>query len=90
MTTKTKYKEYDLHIIEVDDEYLYNIFGIEDGEPMEISKKNIDYLEDYLYDYDEDDEEDEPKMNDEEVKALFDHLKELLKTYKKVRVELAG
>lgn len=82
------YTEYNIRVVEVSDEYLYSIFGEEDGEPMEIDSKSIDYLEDYLLDYDESDEDDEPKMNDKDVKELFNHIKELLNTYKKVCVKL--
>ena len=53
---------------------------------MVISKESIEYLEDYLYDYDESDEEDEPKMNDEDVKRMYDFISDKLKEYKEIQV----
>lgn len=81
------YEDYEMYVIETSDEYLYDIFGEEDGEPMTIDKESLEYLEDYLLEYDETDEDDEPKMDDPNVKAMFEKIKNLLKKYKAVCVK---
>ena len=78
-----KIQEYERLMVKVSDDYLYGIFGIEDYEPMVITRDSIDCLEDYLLDYDEDDE---PKMNETEVQELFSYIKNKLEKYKEVQV----
>ena len=81
-----EFKTYERLIVVTNDEYLYGIFGEDDREPMVINKESIEYLEDYLYDYDESDEEDEPKMNDEDVKGMYNFISDKLREYKEIQV----
>lgn len=85
-----KVKTYERLIIETNDRWLYQLFGLDSGlddaKPMVITREGIDCLEDYLLDYDESDEYDEPKMNDKDNKEMFDTIKKYLKKYKEVQV----
>ena len=79
-------EDYDIHVIEVEDGYLYYLFGENgNGEVMEIDNESLEYLEDYLLETDEDNES---KMDDKSVKELFEKIKKSLKAYNKVCVRL--
>lgn len=60
------------------DEDIYYIFGQEDGLPMDITNKSIEYLEPYLKEVNK---QDIPK-----VKTMMNEIKNLLKNFDKVRV----
>ena len=81
-----EFKTYERLIIETNNEYLFDIFGDGGESPKIIDEESIEYLADYLYEYDEDDEDDKPKIDDKDVKAMFDFISDKLKRYKEVQV----
>lgn len=88
METKSTYKEYNIHVIEVEDEDLFYLFGTDgDHESMDIDNETLPFLEDYLLE--EDEEDGSCRMEDEDVQALFNYIKESLKTYPKISVRLS-
>ena len=71
-------------VIHVDNEQMYNLFGIEDGEDMIIDYKTIPYLKGYIEEYLEDYELDKCEIDN--IKFMMNMISELITKCNKVQV----